>query len=505
MLSKRKAAVLMTLCILLGAVLGAVVASSLGGLPSGGGLPLLPAKSTGSTTVVLGASKAPLTANFDPVGTSHAFVEVVKEVTPTVVTITSEKVVKFRHPLSDFFGDEFFRPFFRFREPDQEEFRQQGLGSGVIVSTDGYVLTNYHVVKDADELKVFIGKKSYNAKVVGSDPNTDIAVAKILAKDLPVARLGDSEKIEVGEIVLAIGSPFSQKLEHTVTMGIVSAKGRSDVGLARYEDFIQTDAAINPGNSGGALVNLAGEVIGINTAIVSQSGGYQGIGFAIPINLARKVMEEILTKGKVTRGWLGVWIQDVDDKTAKAFGLKEPRGALVSQVAKDSPADNAGIQQGDVIVEFNGKEIDDSSQLRNWVSQTEPGTTVRLRLLRQGQEKQLTVKLGELPEEEVAARPSRRGTEKLGLRVQNLTPSLAERFGYEGESGVVIVDVRSGSLAEREGLREGDLILEINRKKVRNVDEYEAAMRAIKACEVVLFRVRRGDNYLFVTIEIPED
>ena len=444
------------------------------------------------------------------------FIHAAERVKPSVVTIFSEKVIKMRYrsPFDFFFGDEFFQQFFgepapRRRQPEREQkFVQKGMGSGVIVRSDGIILTNNHVVKGADDIRVkTTDGKVYEAKVVGTDPQTDLAVVKIDAKNLPVAPLGDSDKLKVGEWVLAIGNPFSEQLHHTVTKGIVSAKGRSDLRLAEYEDFIQTDAPINPGNSGGALINLYGEVVGINTAIVAPSGAFAGIGFAIPINMAKKVMNDLLTKGKVVRGYLGVYIQPVDEDLAKALHLKEPKGALVVEVEKGSPADKAGIKTSDVIVKFNGIEIRDPDHLKLLVADTKPGVEVPVVVNRGGKEKTLKVVLEEREGGTEASAPvaAENITSKLGLKVSNLTPDLARQYGYEGVKGVLITDVDPTSEAGHKGLREGDLIKEVNRKKVSSVAEFTKILSKAKPGDVVLLLVQRGKNNFFVALEIPKD
>jgi len=484
-----------------GVVIGLIVASNLDWTAS------TSASSGGNAgAVVLGDQEPVSQAILDAQSTSRVFVEVVKKAAPSVVTITSEKVVRFRHPWTDFFGDEFFRRFFDV--PDRE-FLQRGLGSGVIVSKDGYILTNHHVIKDADQVNVVYNRKEYKAEIVGSDPSTDVAVIKIEPdEDLPVIRFGDSDKLEVGEWVLAIGSPFSEALEHTVTHGIVSAKGRRGLNIAgsqmRYQDFIQTDAPINPGNSGGALVNLRGELVGINTAIVGQAN--VGIGFAIPINMARWVMEQLIEKGKVTRGWLGVWIQSVNDKIAKAYGLERPMGALVTQVQEGSPAEKAGFKEGDLIIELDGHQIEDSQHLTNLVASYAPGTKVKVVVIRDKKRKTLEVTLGERPEEEkIALAGSGSVGEKLGMRVRTLTDDLASRLGYEGEEGVVITDVKPGSPADDAGLRRGDLIVEANRKKVSSVRGFRQIVDELKPGDILLLRVRRGDRSFFAALEVPKD
>jgi serine protease Do len=338
----------------------------------------------------------------------EVFVEVAKTTKPAVVNISTTKVIRFREaPLSPFFHDPFFRRFFgeelfrEFRAP--RERREQSLGSGVIVNQDGYIITNNHVVERASEIRVLLGdKREFKGKVVATDPRTDVAVVKISGDHLPTIPWGDSDRLQVGEWVLAIGNPFG--LNQTVTAGIISATGRANVGIADYEDFIQTDAAINPGNSGGALVNARGELIGINTAIFSRSGGYMGIGFAIPSNMAREVMEALVQKGKVVRGWLGVQIQTVTPELAKKFGLQERQGVLVGAVSEKSPAQDAGIKRGDIILEFGGKRIEDPEQLRKEVAHTGPGKKVPVKIWRNGKEMVLSVQIEELPKE-VVMRP----------------------------------------------------------------------------------------------------
>ena len=361
--------------------------------------------------------------------TNRAFVAVAKKVIPTVVSITSEKVVSVRNPFSDFFNnDDLFRRFFRTPDRDQE-FRQQGLGSGVIVSSDGYILTNFHVVREADEINVQIDEEKFRAEIVGTDPETDLAVIKIDKTGLPAATLGDSDRLEVGEWVLAIGNPFMIGLQHTVTSGIVSAKGRSTLNLGdglTYQDFIQTDAAINPGNSGGALVNIRGDLVGINTAIFSGSGGNIGIGFAIPINLAKPVMDELISQGKVSRGYLGVTIRTPTEEMSEALGLDNTKGAVIDEVLRGDPADKAGLKKLDVIVELEGKTIDNSQMLTNLIATYDPDETVELKIIRDGEAKYLSVRLAERPSSN--GQTSRRTTQrdddflsKLGLDLNELS------------------------------------------------------------------------------------
>ncbi|MGH7449941.1 MAG: Do family serine endopeptidase, partial [bacterium] len=389
--------------VLIGVVIGALVFSQVGKKTA----PIIFGK-PGESASVVPAKDRPIASLRD---LNIAFVEIAESVNPTVVTVFIEQIFKVRQtptpfgfpfsgdPFREFFGEQFFGSPQQQRMPREQEFRQQGLGSGVIVNSDeGYILTNNHVVAEADSISIrTFDERTMPAKVIGTDPKTDIAVIQVKASNLRAIKLGNSDQLRVGEWVLAIGSPMSANLAHTVTSGIVSAKGRSNVGLADYEDFIQTDAAINPGNSGGALVNMDGELVGINTAIATRSGGFQGIGFTVPINMARSVMESLLKHGKVVRGWLGVSIQDINETMAKAMKLKNAAGALVGDVTDDSPAARAGIKSSDVIIEINGKKVQNSAQLRNEVAGTAPGTTVTLKIVREGKEQTFEVKLAELP------------------------------------------------------------------------------------------------------------
>ena len=339
------------------------------------------------------------------------------------------------------------------------------MGSGVIVSPEGYIITNNHVVDGASELTVTLpDKREFKAKIVGTDPKTDLAVVKINASNLPYVRWGDSSKLQVGEYVLAVGNPFG--LNSTVTLGIVSALGRGHMGITQYEDFIQTDAAINPGNSGGALVNTAGELVGINTAIVSQTGGYQGVGFAVPANMAKPVYESLVKTGKVVRGYLGVAIQELTQNLAKSFGLKQAKGALVSSVAEDSPAERAGIKQGDVIVAYQGNPIEDPAVLQREVTRTPVGTKATLKVIRDGREQEVTVTIGEQSETaKVASADSSMENALAGVEVQSLDLQTARELGLHGKvQGVVVVNVEPDSLADRAGLAQGNVIKEINRR-----------------------------------------
>jgi serine protease Do len=439
---------------------------------------------------------------------ANGFAAVLQPLLPAVVNIASSKLVKtpngaFQFP---FQNDPLFRQFFgNPNDQSPREQREHSLGSGVIVSPDGYILTNNHVVAGATDIEVSLkDKRQFKAKVVGTDKYTDIAVLKIPVTGLDPVTFGNSTGLRVGDIVLAIGDPFG--IGETVTMGIVSAKGRSGLdieGPEGYEDFIQTDAAINPGNSGGALVNTRGQLVGINTAIIaSGGGGNQGIGFAIPINMVRHVMEEILKTGKVTRGYLGVMIQEVTPDLAKAFNLPSANGALIGEVTPDSPAFKAGLEKGDVVVAMNGQPVSDFHDLRLRVSQTPPGQMVKLEVIRSGQNHEITVMLGTFPEkEQAAAAPSQSGTNVLqGVQVSALTPEIAQQLNIPtGTRGVVISQVDPSSAAADAGLQRGDVIQEVNRKPVSNVEQFEAAVRAASG-QPVLLLVNRGGTTSYVVI-----
>ena len=475
-----------------GVVLGIVISSNLGWMPLGQAKvePLSP-----KVTEQLEA-------------TEKAFVMIAKRVVPSVVNISTTKTTKGseENPSSPFFQDPFFRRFFEEEMPRNHEaprkHKEQSLGSGVIVSEDGYIITNNHVVEGAEEIKVLLSdKREFTGKVVGSDPKTDLAVIKIKANDLPTIMWGDSDKIEVGEFSLAIGSPFG--LNQTVTSGIISAEGRANVGIADYEDFIQTDAAINPGNSGGALVNIKGELIGINTAIFTRSGGYMGIGFAVPSNMVKSVMDSLVKVGKVTRGWLGVYIQDITPELAKQFNVTSNRGALVSDVIEGSPAEKAGFERGDVITEYNGKDIENTQYLRNMVAQTLVGKVVDVKVMREGQEKVLKVSIGELPAEvsKGGEKEETAGGVFEGITVQDLTPEFRERLDIPDKvKGVMVASVESGSIGEESGLKAGDVILEINRKSTTKLKDFTRVVSEIKKGEGVLLLVYREGMTIFVTI-----
>jgi serine protease Do len=439
--------------------------------------------------------------------TSKAFSEIVSTVSPSVVNISTVKVYR-RDKVEPFFEDpffDFFRPFHDFKMP--KKWKEQSLGSGVIVSSDGYIITNNHVIERADEIRVILlDKRTFKGRTVGADPKIDIAIVKIDANGLPTIPWGDSEKLQVGEFVLAIGNPYG--LSHTVTMGIISAVGRANVGIADYEDFIQTDAAINPGNSGGPLVNIKGEIIGINTAIFSKTGGYQGIGFAVPSNMVRLVMNQLIQKGKVTRGWLGVTIQELTPEISQKFGIGKTKGALVSDVAKGSPAEKAGIMRGDVIIEFNGKEVKDVSVLRNMVAQSKVGTEITMKILRSGKEYTVKAVVSEMPREVAEVRPSQLPADAetsalTGLAVMDITKEIARQLGLtkEDERGVIVVRVEHGSPADEAGIRKGDIIKEVDRKRVDNLEDFNKIASKIKENETVLLFITRGNKKFYVTLK----
>jgi serine protease Do len=431
------------------------------------------------------------------------FVALAKKLGPAVVNISTTQVrsapsgPQFGSP----FGDEdpmneFWRRFFGGPIPRGPQ-RQRSLGSGFIIDKNGSILTNNHVVENAQKIVVRLAdEREFEAKVVGKDAKTDIALIKIDAKDLPVVPLGNSHRLEVGEWVMAIGNPFG--LDHSVTAGIVSAKGRQ-IGQGPYDNFIQTDASINPGNSGGPLINLRGEVVGINSAIFSRSGGNIGIGFAIPINVAKELLPQLETKGKVTRGFLGVLIQKVTPDIAEGLGLDHARGALVANVTKDGPADKAGVKVGDVIVEFDGKEVNDSGDLPLMVARTSVGKTVPMKVLRDKREVTLKVTLGELKEEEAVASTTK--NEALGMTVQEVTPQIAESLGLDKAEGVVVTDVRGDGAAAEAGIRRGDVILEVDRKTVHNVADFRRALGSTEKGKSVLLLVRRGENTIFLALK----
>jgi len=446
-----------------------------------------------------------------------AFASIAEKASPAVVGIKVEKTVSqespeirgfpFGEPF-DPFDDDFFDYFFRRQLPrsrtPRPKARQLAQGSGFIISPDGYILTNNHLIGDAEKVTVKLGENTeLEAKVIGTDPESDVAVIKIDRDNLAFLELANSDSLEVGEWVIAIGNPFG--LSHSVTAGIVSAKGRSGFRIADYEDFIQTDAAINPGNSGGPLLNLDAKVVGINTAIVSRTGGNLGIGLAIPINMAKTAYEQLVKGGTVVRGFLGVNIQDLTAELAKSFNLKETKGVIIAEVTKDSAAEKAGLKQGDIVVEFDGRPVDKASVLQSRVATLKPGTSAKIVVLRDGDRKEFNVELGKRPpKDQLAAAGKSQTLEQLGISVQNLTNEMAERFGYQGLSGVVVAEVEPGSLAELAGITPGTLITEVNRKPVKNTKEFGEAVEQASKEGAVLLLLKDEQSTRFVVLTLPK-
>jgi serine protease Do len=447
---------------------------------------------------------------------SNAFAKTAKMAMPAVVSIKVEKTIE-ASPLSSgtpfgyndpfgLFGDDFLRKFFGDRLPPQQQnprkYHEYGQGSGFIISEDGYIMTNNHVVGNVDKITVELedGRKFENAKLIGTDPDTEVALIKIEGNNFPVLPMGNSDNIEIGDWVIAIGNPFG--LNETVTVGVISAVGRSNVHIAAYEDFIQTDAAINPGNSGGPLINLEGKAIGINTAIFSESGGYMGIGFAIPINMARNIEQQLKESGKVIRGYLGIYGQDVTPDMAELLNLKNSQGIIVASVEKGSPADKAGIESHDVLLEMNGKKIESYDSFRNEIADLKPGTNVRLSVLRNGEIRNITVTLGERPSEVAQTsqpKTTKKSQETLGIDVQNVTKDIAEQFGYPIGEGVIVTRVAQGSPAAEAGVQPGDLIQSVNQESVNSVDEFEKVVANTKENKVLLL-IRRGQYSQFIIV-----
>jgi len=438
----------------------------------------------------------------------QAFVEVAKKVQPSVVNVTTEKTVTMRP--WDRFGEDFFKgsPFEEFfkgfgfgpREKGKEyRHKQRSGGSGVIVDKEGYILTNNHVIEGADKVKIRLNDgREFIATVKGQDQRTDLAVLHIKAKDLPIAALGDSDKLEVGEWAIAIGSPFG--LEHTVTVGVISAKGRSGLGTGTYEDFIQTDASINPGNSGGPLINIDGEVIGINAMII-QPG--TGIGFAIPINMAKQILNDLIKYGKFTRPWLGISVQDLTPEMIEHFKVKEKDGVLVGQVYPGTGAEKAGLASGDIIKSVDDKTVKNVSELVKEIQKKKVGQKVKLNLIRDGKATVIEITLTSMPDKpELAKEKEKEGEEKLGARVQELTPQIAARYRISGvKHGVVIISVEDGSLAGEIGLQEGDVILEINRKKIETMKDFDKAIKDANLEKGILFHIHRKGSSFYLTFK----
>lgn len=499
-MNKRRLTGFSILLVSLGILIGIIVASGLG-LPDN-----IKADPHDSPKIEEGVNE-PAPSSTDPGGQSaimalsDAFANVVEKMNPAVVTISTKTTIKGRQqysfPFDQFFGQ---------RSPERE-YTQQGLGSGVIVREDGIILTNNHVVEGADDIIVrLLDEREFEAEIKGVDPRTDLAVLRIKSEEkLPAVKLGNSDRLRVGEWVLAIGSPLQKEFAHTVTAGIVSAKGRTLSGLNPIQDFIQTDAAINPGNSGGALVNLQGELIGINTAIASRSGGNIGIGFAIPSNLASKVMKDILETGKVVRGWLGVSIADVTPEFAKMYNLKTDRGVLIREVVNDGPADKAGVEAGDIVVEVSGRKVHNTTELSSLIGASEPGTTAKLKILRDGNDKTINVVLEEFPEDEALLAQSRRSSiESLGIEVQNITGDMRSQYNLSSDDeGVVISRVQSGSISDRVGLQEGDLIIRVNREYVSSVSEFDTVVSELASGDPVVLYIKRADRKFIREFVLP--
>jgi serine protease Do len=442
-------------------------------------------------------------ANEGPSKSSYA--PLVKQILPSVVNVSSSKVVHNRRESAEEMPmDPFFRQFFgqdgNGRGQAPRDSREKALGSGVIVSPEGYILTNNHVIDGATDVRVTLSdKREFQAHIVGADPKTDVAILKIDAKELSPITIGDSSKVQVGDVALAIGNPFG--VGQTVTKGIISATGRGGLGIEDYEDFLQTDAPINPGNSGGALINDRGELVGINTAIISHgSGGSQGIGFAVPANLARQVMDQVLKNGHVTRAYLGIYPQDVTPAMAKAFGEKDSQGIVVGDVTPNSPASEAGIKTGDIVLEVNGKPVTDSNQLRMSISMMQPGTELKLKTLRNGTERDATVKLAEMPTESAKADSNDEdgGNKALdGVEVTNLSAHIAQELNIPATTkGVVVTGIDPASKMADSGLQKGDVIQEVNHQPVSNVSEFQNAIR--KSGTEPLLLVNREGRTLFI-------
>ena len=437
-----------------------------------------------------------------------SFSQLVKEAKQSVVNISTVKIIKRGGRTQQFFGAPFgqkdpFHDFFDrfFKDQIPKDFRQKSLGSGFIIDKDGFILTNNHVVEKSDEIKVKLADgKEFSAKIIGRDPKTDLALIRIESDEpLKPLALGDSDKLEVGDWVVAIGNPFG--LGNTVTAGIVSAKFRQ-IGTGSYDNFIQTDASINPGNSGGPLLNTAGEVVGINSAIFSRSGGSIGIGFAIPVNMAKDLLPQ-LKKGKVVRGWLGVMIQKITPELKEKLRLKDEKGALVADVTPGGPAENAGIKRGDIIISFDGKEIEEMNELPFAVASTRVDKIVPVEVLRRGEKKVIEVKIGKMEE---GKEPGALIEEKsdLGMTVDEITPDLMRHFGLSEKSGLVVTQVESSSPAEEAGIRRGDVIIEIDQEPIKNIDEYIEMIQRYKKGDTVLFLINRGGTTLYLTLKIWE-
>ena len=442
---------------------------------------------------------------------SDQFANIAEKVNPAVVTILTEKKIDISQSNRNSPQEDLFR--FYFNQPRQREYKSSALGSGVILDAKkGYIITNNHVVEDVDEITVrLLDKSEYEATIIGKDPKSDLAVIKIKAKNLSDIALGDSDKLRVGEWVIAVGSPFSANLSHTVTAGIVSAKGRGNILQGdMYEDFIQTDAAITPGNSGGALLNSSGDLIGINTAIYSNGyfdRGNQGVGFAIPSNMVKKVMSDLINYGKVVRSYIGVQIQPIDDTSAKALGLKSSMGALVANVISDGPADKAGIETGDVIVEFDGMLIKSVDHLRNNVSISKPDASYSLTVVRDGRKKSFKVKLEKMPsDDQLAVENQKQSTNELGIEVSELNPSIRREYGVESQDfGIVVTKVLLDSPANEAGIQTGDLITRVGSRRCRSVKQFDSLIKNTRRRGMLMLHIKRDGNAQYVTLDLKEN
>ncbi|WP_372795722.1 DegQ family serine endoprotease [Pontiella sp.] len=439
--------------------------------------------------------------------TGSAFSSMAREALPAVVFIDVETTVEvptrsYRHPFEEFFGRGYRG--YQQQEPETREYHQRGQGSGFIISKDGYILTNNHVVNDADKITVTLGDgREFDAKLIGTDPKTEVALIKIDdGGELPTVPLGDSDALEVGEWVLAAGNPFG--LSQTITAGIVSAKGRDETGIAEYGNFIQTDAAINPGNSGGPLLNIEGEVIGINTAIYTRSGGYMGIGFAIPINQAITIKDQLIKYGKVSRSVLGVYLQEVDEDLAASFGLEQKGGVLINQVVEDSAAEEAGLKGGDIVVEMNGKKVVKLAAFRNRVANTPPNSKIELKIFRDGKYVEISAITKEMESDAVAVTPDDNELmDQLGVTVESMESDVARRMGFEGIEGVIITEVEQGSAAWDAGLQPGQVITSVNRRPVDSIKSFRKALSESHG-ERVLFLITDGRISRFIVVSLED-
>jgi len=450
-------------------------------------------------------SQLPAKEALDVASLEEAFIDVANKVKPSVVSIFSERTVGFSQP--EGFGEDFFKgspfeEFFRgFGWPRREyKQKQRGTGSGVIIDINGHVLTNYHVVAQADKITVRLyDGREFEGTTKGSDPKTDLAVVQIKGESLEPAALGDSDKLRVGQWAIAIGSPFG--LEETVTVGVISATGRSGLGTGTYEDFIQTDASINPGNSGGALCNIRGEVIGINAMII-QPGMGQGIGFAIPINLVKSISQQLMKRGRVIRAWIGIGIQDLTPELRRQFGVTDKEGVLINKIFPEGPAERAGLKIGDIVKEIDGQKVRNSRELIQHVLRKEVGQEVKLKIIRDGKETTIPVKTEQMPGEMRAeAELPEIKKEWFGLKVEEHTPQLTQKWGITAKRGVVIVEVEPGRAGHNAGVQPGDVILEVNRKKIGNIKDYQRAMQAAHPSEGVLFLINRKGSNIFVILQ----